>query len=109
MSEQKDLHTVQIAQGKFNFRERERGNMLQPDGGLRQASSKKHQKNKREKAKGAEAKVVHHRCSPRARDLERHVCARGERTQGGNCVDRLKSNSSEHFAQPTALPFMPPS
>lgn len=65
--------------------------MLQPDGGLHQASSKKHQKNKRE-AKGAEAKVVHHRYGPYAGDLERHVCVRAERTQGENCIKHLKSN-----------------
>lgn len=78
--------------------------MLQPDGGLRKASSKEHQKNKRE-AKGAEAKVVHHRYSLHARDLHRQVCVKEKRPRGGNCVKQLKSNSSNHFSKPKALLF----
>lgn len=80
MSEEKDLHTVQIAQGKFNFRERERerGNMLQPDGGLR---ARHHQKSIR-KTKGKKRKARKRKSSitdaPLAPETWRGMSVRGE-------------------------------
>lgn len=80
MSEQKDLHTVQIAQGKFNFRERER-EREEICSSLTEDCARHHQKSIR-KTKGKKRKARKRKSSitdaPLAPETWRGMSVRGE-------------------------------